>query len=127
MPWSSEDARVLRSLWTGDSRPVPTAQAQKVSVGRIVSTAFTANRTASDVSRLLAEAGFTPSAEATRLDTRHDDDHVLLSDRLPVDRPIPRGQLAALALHLGRPVPEVHGASTSWGSTPLTHSPPRIW
>ncbi|KUJ69786.1 hypothetical protein ACZ90_08270 [Streptomyces albus subsp. albus] len=106
-PWSPEDAALLRALWDEREEAVPAEEAQRISTARIVTVAFRTSRSHASVIRLLTEAGFTPAAKAARLGPLLDDDNVLLSDGFPVDRPIPRGKLVAIAQHLGRPVAEV--------------------
>ncbi|MBP8536800.1 caspase family protein [Streptomyces sp. MK37H] len=106
-PWTSADAKLLRSLWSRDPEPVPTARADEISTARVVSVAFITHRSISDVIQLLTDAGFATSPDAARLDSTHDDDSVLLSDHFPIDRVIPRGQLAAIAQHLDRTVSDV--------------------
>lgn len=114
-PWPQKDAQTLARLWDDDAGAAQTATTHEVSTARIVTTAFREDRSIQAVIHLLLEAGFIPSAEAERLDTSGADDSVLLSDGLPVDRPVPRGQLAAIAQHLGRTVPEVAERMTTLG------------
>lgn len=106
-PWSPEDSELLATLWGRDRKPVPVAQAHEICKARIVTAAFNANRSIGAVIQLLSEAGFTVPAEASQLDISDADDGVLLSDGLPITHAVPKGQLAALALHLGRSVSDV--------------------
>lgn len=102
-------------LWAWDRKHVSIAQAHEISTARIVTVAFNQSRPVPTVVQLLLDAGFTLSAEAMRVDMSSADDIVLLSDQLPVDHPVPRGQLAALAQHLNRTVPEIAERLTALG------------
>ncbi|MFD8332104.1 caspase family protein [Streptomyces solisilvae] len=114
-PWSAEDAHVLKPLRFDAENPTSVDQTHQISKAHVVCIAFTSNRSTSAVVQLLTEAGFSPSAEAEWLDITHDDDSVLLSDELPLERPVPRGQLAGLALRLDRPVTDVARRLTELG------------
>ncbi|GDY54555.1 hypothetical protein SVIO_051780 [Streptomyces violaceusniger] len=114
-PWAPEDAQVLKALWFDGEKPISADRAHEISTARISYLAFTRGRSVGALVELLQEAGFATPAETARLDLAQDDDSILLSDDLPVDRPVPRGQLAALALRLGRPVSEVAQRLTTLG------------
>ncbi|MGY0060669.1 HD domain-containing protein [Streptomyces sp. LZ34] len=114
-PWAPEDAQVLRALWFDGEKPIPADRAHEISTARIAYLAFSRGRSVGALVELLQEAGFAAPSETARLDLTQDDDSILLSDDLPVDRPVPRGQLAALALRLGRPVSEVAQRLTTLG------------
>ncbi|MFC0599999.1 HD domain-containing protein [Streptomyces palmae] len=125
-PWSPEDAALLLGLWDREYAqygPGPVEEPRLISTARIVTVAFRTSRSHASVIRLLGEAGFTPAAEAARLGPLRDDDTVLLSEGFPVDRPVPRGALVAIAQHLGRSVADVAARLAELGFQPPDRLP----